>query len=121
MSWEYDVRSRQFTLNGSPRFSAQYAGAEGYKNDPAFECVKNKGPLPRGTYTILEPEVNPKTGAYSLRLVPHAGNAMCNRDAFLIHGESGRNPGRASEGCIILGIDMRRAIWESGEHTLVVK
>lgn len=121
MSWEYDVRNSTFTQNGSPRFSAMYAGAEGYKNDPAFECIKNNGPLPRGTYTIEAPHFNEKTGRYSLRLIPDAANSMCGRSAFLIHGDSNANPGKASNGCIIASFNARKAIWNSGDRTLVVK
>lgn len=55
----------------------------------------------RSTYTIEAPHYNPKTGKYSLRLIPDAANVMCGRSAFLIHGDSNANPGKASNGCII--------------------
>ncbi|QGU87827.1 tlde1 domain-containing protein [Erwinia sorbitola] len=121
MSWEYDVRTKQFSLKGENRFSAMYAGADGYKDDPAFECVINSGPLPRGTYTIGEPENNKTTGYFSLRLTPDAGNSMCGRSRFLIHGDSASNPGKASQGCIVASIHVRKEISKSGVKKLVVK
>ena len=62
MSWEYDVKEHKFYLDGVYQFDADYAGASGYKNDPSQECVKNSGPLPRGTYTIGSPHNSAHTG-----------------------------------------------------------
>lgn len=121
MSWVYDVRKRSFTWNGKYQFSARYAGAEGYKDNPDFECLKDKGPLPRGKYTIAgQPFKHPNVGPYTLRLRPYATNNMCERDGFLIHGDSIRRPGNASNGCVILDRGFRKIIYESGDRELVV-
>lgn len=54
MAWKYDVTSHTFSRNGET-YTADYAGATGYKNDFFQECVSSKGPLPRGNYTIGSP------------------------------------------------------------------
>ncbi|MEI2266891.1 tlde1 domain-containing protein [Erwinia sp. CGal63] len=120
MAWEYDVASHTFTRNGVT-YTADYAGATGYKNDSAKECVKNKGPLPRGTYIIGAPHNSSHTGKYTLNLTPELSNAMCGRAAFRIHGASKNHPLDSSEGCIIVAIGVRKIIWASGDRELKVK
>ncbi|AXF76794.1 DUF2778 domain-containing protein [Erwinia tracheiphila] len=121
MPWEYYVRKAEFYLNGEFRFTANYAGARGFYNDPDFECEKNKGPLPRGRYRIEPPRDSDRTGRYTLPLTPNSANNMCNRVAFAIHGDSIRDPGGASQGCIILKLKFREALWDSGDRELIVK
>lgn len=121
MAWKYDVATRAFSLNGVHQFYAEYAGAEGYKNDSAYECRANQGPLPRGTYTIGAPFTHSTAGAYTLRLTPAAGNDMCGRAGFLIHGDSVSNPGTASTGCIVLIKSRRKEIVDSGDTELIVE
>ncbi|PLR36687.1 tlde1 domain-containing protein [Chimaeribacter arupi] len=121
MTWEYEVTSCLFYRNGTPKHRALYAGARHYYNDPSKECVSDKGPLPRGKYTIGAPHYSEKTGKYTLDLTPHSSNAMCGRFAFKIHGESARNPGGASQGCIIAVFSVRKDIWDSGDRELVVR
>lgn len=119
MTWIYDVRKRSFTQNGVYKFKALYAGAEGYKNNPGAECLRNKGPLPGGKYRISNPVArHPKAGRFVLRLTPYADNNMCGRDGFLIHGDNGQ--GTASEGCIVTSFEVRRQIAASGDKELVV-
>lgn len=120
MTWVYDVRKKSFTLDGKYQFSAIYAGAEGYKNDPALECEVNKGPLPRGKYHIGHPIAkHPTAGHFVLRLTPYSENQMCGRAGFLIHGDNGR--GTASNGCIVLAPGFRKSIADSGDRELIVK
>jgi hypothetical protein len=121
MTWEYDVRKAEFYKDGVFMFNSEYAGTIGYYNDPAKECVKNKGPLPRGKYTIGAPYNSTKTGPYTLPLIPDSSNNMCGRDEFRIHGDSRRDPGTASEGCIILIIKHRKKIYSSKDTDLLVK
>ncbi|MBS0969067.1 DUF2778 domain-containing protein [Chimaeribacter arupi] len=119
MTWVYNVRKRSFEQNGVYKFSADYAGAPGYKNEPDFECVVNKGPLPRGKYKIVgKPFRHHHAGPYTLRLQPYSTNNMCGRNGFLIHG--GNSKGTASNGCIILHPTFRRVLYESGDKELIV-
>ena len=55
MAWIYNVITKKFSRNGDYKFSAEYAGSPGYKDNPDDECVKNKGLLPRGNYHITGP------------------------------------------------------------------
>lgn len=120
MAWIYNVITKKFSRNGDYKFSAEYAGSPGYKDNPDDECVKNKGLLPRGNYHITGPiAVHPTAGRYVIRLTPHSGNSMCGREVFLIHGGNGR--GTASNGCIILMRGYREKIIESGDKELIVQ
>ncbi|MBF7955949.1 tlde1 domain-containing protein [Rahnella victoriana] len=121
MSWTYEVSTRKFYHNGTFQFTGSYAGAPGYKNDPTQECVKDRGPLPRGSYQIGPPHTSHRTGKYSLSLTPSSSNNMCDRDAFKIHGDSSQHPGEASSGCIVTSLTERKRIWASGDRELTVK
>ncbi|WP_342753722.1 tlde1 domain-containing protein [Pantoea sp. MBD-2R] len=121
MGWIYNVNSKSFYLNNTYQFSAKYSGRPGYKDDSANECVKSKGPIPRGQYTIGDPFYHPKIRAWTMRLTPATSNHMCGRDGFMIHGESSKHPGEASDGCIILGLPGRKAIAASGNRSLTVE
>ncbi|PVB76052.1 DUF2778 domain-containing protein [Salmonella enterica subsp. enterica serovar Legon] len=121
MTWKYEVTTRKFYLNGVYQFTALYAGAPGYKNDPSQQCVSDHGPLPRGTYTISEPFYHPHAKAWTLRLTPSSTNNMCGRGGFLIHGDSLAHPGAASNGCIVATLTERKAIAHSHDHSLIVE
>jgi hypothetical protein len=121
MGWVYKVNSRSFYLNGTYTFSADYSGRPGYKDNSANECIKDKGPIPRGHYTIGEPFYHRKTGPWTMRLTPSASNHMCGRDSFMIHGESKQHPGEASDGCIVLALKYRKIISASRDHSLTVE
>ncbi|ARU83235.1 DUF2778 domain-containing protein [Enterobacteriaceae bacterium 155047] len=121
MTWVYKVSAHSFYLNGSYQFDGLYSGRPGYKNDSAYECVKGKGPLPRGTYKIGAPFFHHNTRAWTMRLTPYAANDMCGRDAFMIHGDSAAHPGSASDGCIIVSLPNRKLIAASSDKILVVE
>jgi len=121
MPWVYKISVHKFYLNGVYQFDASYAGRPGFKNDSAYECVKGKGPLPRGTYTIGAAFYHHKTKAYTMRLTPYPENPMCGRDGFMIHGNSGAHPLSASDGCIILDFRYRKIINENRDKILVVE
>lgn len=122
MTWIYSVRKKSFTHNGNFKFNAMYAGAVGYKDDPQYEKLEGKGPLPRGKYKIKgKPFKHPHAGPYTLRLTPYPGNMMYGRSGFLIHGDSRERPGEASNGCIVLAPTFRHQIYESGDRELIVK
>jgi hypothetical protein len=97
-----------------------YAGKGDGKNNPGMEDVANTGPLPKGDYSISNPFKHPKTGEYTLRLTPDKANEMYGRDGFLIHGDSTKHPGQASEGCIVTPKPNREAIHDSGLRTIHV-
>jgi len=122
MTWIYEVNKNAFYHNGNFEFYGLYAGAPGYENNTKYECVRDKGPLPRGRYRIVGvPFKHKKAGPFTLRLEPLPGNNMCGRAGFLIHGDSSRHPGTASNGCIILAPHFRRVIWDSLDKEVIIQ
>lgn len=122
MTWVYNVKTKKFTLNREYMFEARYAGAPGYKDNPEHECLVNKGPLPRGRYRIVGvPFTHKKAGRYTLRLEPDAHNKMCGRAGFLIHGDSKKDPGTASNGCIVVDFGFRQKIWDSNDKEIIIE
>lgn len=87
-----------------------YSGHGEGKNNPDMQDVHNVGPVPRNFYTIGLAYTHPQKGPIVMRLTPDLGSEMYGRDGFLIHGDSIRAPGTASEGCIILPKWARLAI-----------
>lgn len=96
-----------------------YAGHGKGKNNPDLETEPFVGPIPRGFYTIGKPRRSKRTGPHVIDLVPFLHDAH-QRTAFQIHGDSIRNPGHASNGCIILSRWARNLISESGDKALLV-
>ena len=97
-----------------------YAGCQEGKNTPAYEQVRNIGPLPQGHYSIGPPYATRTHGPYVLRLTPDLTNRMYGRAGFLIHGDSVSAPGTASNGCIVLPKSVRVGIGTSGDTRLEV-
>lgn len=48
MTWVYKVKEAAFYLDGTYKFDALYAGAVGYYNDPAQQCVKKQRAIASG-------------------------------------------------------------------------
>lgn len=118
--WYYYVNSG-ILKHGDEKISGGYSGLPDYKNNTKYECLKGKGPLPRGKYTITRPFLHPKAGPFTMRLIPASTNHMCNREGFMIHGDSSRAPGTASQGCIIFPLKVRQKIWSSNDRELQVE
>jgi hypothetical protein len=120
--WTYK-QSNGFLVNGNGTHRATgYSGHGEGKNNPAMQEVHDVGPIPRGIYDIEgEPFDSPKHGKYCLRLKPRPENEMYGRDGFLCHGDKIGAPGTASEGCIIMGPDVRKEIYWTKEPIEVVE
>lgn len=97
-----------------------YAGMGVGKNNPSLQSVFRVGPLPAGKYIIQAPADDAQVGEYAMRLIPDPANQMYLRADFFIHGDSREHPGEASDGCIVLDLPARQAIWASGDHLLLV-
>lgn len=122
--WTYQQSTGKLSRNGK-YVATGYSGQPGYKNDPTKQGVKGNGPIPRGKWKIVDRYDSPNVGPYALKL--QAVDAKFDdthdatgRGAFRIHGDSVKNPGTASNGCIILPRSVRVAIWESGDRDLEV-
>lgn len=112
--WIYNHQTGDIQRNNDKILARGYSGAPEYKNSKAAQILRNKGPIPRGLYQIGPPIEVANLGTFVLRLTPAKGNEMFSRSGFLIHGEM------ASQGNIILPLDVRKAISESGDPWLVV-
>ncbi len=119
MSWTYEQKTGNLLYDGKV-VATGYSGHGDGKNNPTLQNVPCIGPLPEGYYTIFPPIDTNSHGPYVLALVPFPHNQMFGRSGFLIHGDSIKQSGSASEGCIILGRNVRQAIWESNDRTLRV-
>ena len=86
-----------------------YSGAPEGKNDYEKEHIKNVGPIPIGLWTIDGHYESGTLGPNVIVLNPHRHEAH-GRTAFRIHGDSKKNPGDASQGCIVLPPDIRQLI-----------
>lgn len=121
MAWRYSQSSGDLINADGEVIATGYSGSPGFKNDPLMQDIKDKGPIPRGIYTIGEPIDTTTHGPFVLPLIPDPGNVMFNRDLFRIHGERLEGPsGLASDGCIILSKHIRLKVWQSGDHELEV-
>lgn len=89
-------------------------------NNPAREREHNFGPLPCGEYQIGPAHTEPRLGPIAMRLFPHDDNLMWGRSGFFIHADSIAHPGKASEGCIVMGEAVRLALKASNDRTLTV-
>ena len=119
MSWKYSQSLGRLWRPDGTVAGAGYAGAGEGKNNPAKQDVKNVGPLPRGSYAMVAIGTTNK-GAYSFKLIPEQTAAMFGRSGFMIHGDSIKEPGTASEGCIVIAANVRKSILESQDRKLEV-
>jgi len=120
MPWMYHQATGKLEHDGHPAATLGYAGKGQWKNKPDAQAMAGHGPLPRGRYTITAPFHHPHTGAYSMRLVPDSSNTMYGRSGFLIHGPNPHHPNDSSDGCIVISLSVRHAIWHSHDHVLEV-
>jgi len=100
-------------------FATGYSGHLEGKNNPFKEKVRNVGPIPAGLWKIGEVYNSQRVGPFCIRLSPVEHDAH-GRTAFLIHGDSRKNPGEASRGCIIMPRYIRKMIIEKGYTHLSV-
>jgi hypothetical protein len=79
-----------------------YAGKGDDKNNIHSDRKQGLGPLPSGLYFIAGPVEHRRFGPMAFHLAPSARNRMYGRSGFMIHGDSRKNPGQGSAGCIVL-------------------
>lgn len=97
-----------------------YAGRGEGKNNPSMEGVKDRGPLPRGFFTIGTSYTHPRLGPITMNLEPDPRNEMFDREDFRIHGDSTEDPGEASDGCIVQDHSVRFQVSQSADRRLEV-
>ena len=124
MTWIYKQATGDLFHNGK-YVASGYSGRDWAKNNPEAERARAVGPIPRGKWRIGVPYESKNTGPYTIPLTAQDGkpddvHQPTGRSAFRIHGDSIRNPGTASHGCIILSRSIRQKIWASGDKDLEV-
>ncbi len=120
MAWKWDQSDGALYDPKGKLVAKGYSGFEFGKNNPALQHKVATGPIPAGKWTIGTPRNSVNVGPYAMDLKPVAGTQTFGRSAFMIHGDSARQPGKASRGCIILPRPIREMIWLSGDHALTV-
>lgn len=120
MTWQFSTRDGSLYHDGA-KIGKGYSGQPPHVNVPEDERMKDKGPIPRGYWTITgRPYDSSLLGPFVLVLEPLVGTPVYGRSAFRIHGDSKSNPGFASRGCIILDRGLRETIWNSSDRDLLV-
>jgi hypothetical protein len=96
-TYYYYINAHRFE-GGAISTTDCYSGTAEYRNSPYAINMKDKGPIPIGTYRISERTSS--KGPYTFTLVPERGTELFGRGGFLIHGDS--SSGNASTGCIVM-------------------
>jgi hypothetical protein len=117
--WMYNQTDGTLLHDGE-QVGEGYSGFGDGKNNPEMQNVHDVGPIPSGTYEIGNPHDTDTHGPHVMALTPADGTDTFGRDGFLIHGDSVKNPGTASHGCIIMPRAVRDRISQSGDTTLQV-
>lgn len=122
MAWQYRIKTHELVSPTNGVVSRDgYSGKGIDKNNPDSINKIGLGPIPPGWYTIQKPPYSSAThGPFVLRLIPDAENDMMGRAGFLCHGDSVRQPGTASEGCMIQNRIVRGLLNDSPDDRLQV-
>ena len=115
----YSQSTGIFWLGSGERLEVGYSGFGAGKNNKDFQHIRDVGPIPRGVYSIGRVYDSAAVGPHAITLTP-VGHDALGRTAFLIHGDSVKNPGSASKGCVILSRKSREKIIAAGSKTLRV-
>lgn len=123
--WQWRQRKGELWRNGK-LIAKGYSGAGKGKNNPDLESAVATGPIPKGKWAIGKPYNSANVGPYTIPLdaldsKPGDDKHMATgRGAFRIHGDSIKNPGNASKGCIIIPRAIREMIISSKDYLLEV-
>jgi len=118
----WDQSAGELSLDGTFK-SKGYSGRNRGKNNPAMQNAVGIGPIPQGLWNIVAVENRPDDlGPVCIKLEPAKGTNTFGRSGFYAHGDSIKNPGTASHGCIILPRAIRDWIvrmWKAGTITQI--
>lgn len=120
MPWIYHQRSGELWLDEA-LVGDGYSGWGVGKNNPDMQSTPNLGPIPAAQYTIGPPYTDEEKGPIVMRLTPVRPNSTLGRSGFMIHGDSIKHPGQASEGCMIFDHPTRLQISLSDDKELDVQ
>ena len=126
--WVYHIPTGILVDPNGVRQAQGYSGHPPHVNDASAIGLVAVGPCPPGSYTLDPPQDSPKTGPYTLTLIPDAATnafiASLGRDpeSFRVHGDLVGHVGEqlASDGCLIFPLAVRTEMWESTDHAVSV-
>lgn len=117
--WIYHQGTGQLYDPSGQLAGTGYSGHDQGKNNPAFQNVHDIGPIPAGTFEIGDVRDSEKLGPVVMPLKMTAGESY-GRTGFYIHGDSIKDPGTASHGCVILPRPVRLKVSASQDRVLEV-
>jgi hypothetical protein len=117
--WTYNSANGSLSRNGE-LVGVGYSGRGVGLNNPSMESVPDRGPIPRGNYTIGQFFTDPEKGPLVARLEPNEGTNDWGRSGFMIHGDNQQMNETGSEGCIVMPRSIRQAVANSGDNELLV-
>jgi hypothetical protein len=134
MSWIYVQLSGKLLNPVGNLVGIGYSGGEcGARpdavNNPSDENLEGIGPLPAGNYVAdWQVAVHPELGNFVIHLQPDAATSAKISgygrapESFFMHGDSVALAGQksASDGCIVMSLDVRQDFWASSDHSLLV-
>lgn len=118
--WTYEQSTGKLSHDGE-HTAVGYSGFGVGKNNPALEALHDVGPIPRGKYRFGAMHDTDTHGPGVIPLFAFMDNDLHGRSGFLIHGDSKKDPGTASHGCIILPHDVRDLMAKSHDSDRVIE
>lgn len=119
MTWSYSVKDGWMMRNGVI-MGVGYSGHGAGLDNPDAEDQKGIGPIPHGVWTMGTFFDHPHLGPIVSHLSPGRATEVFGRSGFFIHGDNADVNHSASDGCIVLPRNLREAIRDSRDRTLVV-
>src|SRR5579864_6406044 len=117
MPWTYEQNSGRLFKPSGIEATQGISGDFLHANFPPSQGLQFAGPIPVGLYRIGHAYPS-HLGPFTMDLTPIGHNALDRHD-FRIHGTKGHH--WASEGCIILGPEIRQEIAMSSDRVLKVR
>ncbi len=119
MTWTYSQSTGRLSHDGL-HVGDGYSGHGDGLNNPSMQSVQGVGPLPRGRYRIGGAYDDQHLGPCVMHLDPEPGTETHGRSLFRMHGDNAEANHTASDGCIIMGPSVRRAVASSPDRELEV-
>jgi hypothetical protein len=122
--WEYSQSTGKLRSHTAPLevtdIGTGYSGSGSGLNNQAMQNKPFVGPIPQGYYDIGPQYNSPNTGPSVMDLTPWGSTNTFGRNNFQIHGDNACGCNSASQGCIVVGPQIRNKIANSGDTLLRV-
>ena len=125
--YTYEQSTGKLYTSAGSLFGTGYSGNGEGKNNPAWQAIKDHGPLPCGVYQAIRLiERDPQVGWYAIHLAPNSATETAitllgrDWDSFYMHGDSVDHPGSASDGCLVFNRSTRLDFWQGSDKMIQV-